>query len=315
MTEVFEQYEVASWKVGSKQGLLKFPVTSLSETGGNRIVPRNRPYRDGAKLDDVGSDATKWQVEAIFENSMMEREPDLDQSTPLYPDVLNSIIDSFHTHATGDLVLPTRGRIRARLESYTRVESNSERDFAKLTLTFCEDNEDNVDVQKFKQRTVNASARSLTSATEFDAQSEGAWSLSMADIREFGSELEAVANAPGKFRQEMAERIHIVSSTVLSVLRTSEKAARENGYDALMDPESSRVQRKLEETQDIVGRSRAQAGAGRPRLVPYKVEQSTDMFTIATQLGQNAMDLMDVNPRVDPSWIPAGTVIQVFESK
>lgn len=314
MAEVFEQYEVCSWKVGSKQGTLRFPVVTITETGSNRIVERNRPYRDGAKLDDVGSAATKWQVEAIFENSMMDGEPDLDQSTPLYPDVINALIESFRTHSTGDLVLPTRGKIRARAESYSRTESNSERDYAKITLTFCEDNEDNVDAQKFKQRQVNASARSLTSTTEFDAQSEGAWSMSLFDLKEFGSELEAFANLPGDTRRDLDTQVGIVTSTVASVLRTSVKAFRENGYDALQDPESSRTQRKLEETQDLAGRSRAQARAGRPRLVPYRVDQGTDIFTIATQLGQDSMDLMDVNPTIDPSWIPAGTVIRVFEA-
>lgn len=311
--EVFEQYEVCSWKVGNRQGILKFPVTSIQETGGNRIVERNRPYRDGAKLDDVGSNATKWQVEAIFENSLMTGEPDLDQSRPLYPTILNEIIDSFRIHGTGDLVLPTRGKVRARAESYTRTESETERDYAKLTLTFCEDNEDNVDAQKFQQRQVNASARKLTEQTEFDAQSEGGWSTSLADLREFGSELEAFANLPGSSRADLDSQVGIVSSTVASVLRTSENSARENGFDALQDPEGSRAQRKLEETNDVAGRSRAQPRAGRPRLVPYRVDAGTDLFTIAAQLGQSVIDLLDVNPSLDPNWIPPGTVIRIFE--
>ncbi len=318
MAEQFEQYEVCSWKVGSKQGQLKFPVTSITETGGNRIVERNRPYRDGAKLDDVGSNATKWTVEAIFENTLMDGEPDLDQSRKLYPTIVNEVIDSFRTHATGDLVLPTRGKLRVRAESYTRVESESERDYAKLSLCFVEDNEDNVDAQKFKQRQVNASSRSLTETTEFDAQSAGAWKTSLADLREFGSELEAFANFPGSTRAELDSQAAIVISTVDSVVRSSEKAHRENpdpinNPDSLLDPESSRLQRKLEEIRDLAGRSLAMPLAGRRRLVPFRLDASTDLFTVAAQLGQSAMDLMDVNPNVDPNFIQAGTVIRIFE--
>src|SRR5262245_15019791 len=109
MSETFEDYEVCSWKVGQRSGTLKFPVSSIQESGGNRIVERNRPYRNGAKLDDVGSNATKWTIEAVFENSIMEGEKGLDQNVLLYPNVLNAVLDSFRIHGTGDLVIPTRG--------------------------------------------------------------------------------------------------------------------------------------------------------------------------------------------------------------
>jgi hypothetical protein len=313
MAEVFEDYEVCSWKVGNQQGVLKFPVKSIQETGGNRIVERNRPYRDGAKLDDVGSNATKWTVEAIFENSLMDGESGLDKSRALYPTILNLVIDSFRIHGTGDLVLPTRGKVRARAESYTRVEADTERDFARLTLVFCEDNEDNVDAQKFQQLQVNASARRLTETTQFDAQSEGAWKTSMADLREFGAELEAFSNFPGSTRADLDTQVGIVQSTIESIFRTGEKDARENVHNAINDPEGSRLQRKLEETNDVAGRSRAQPRAGRRRMVPFRVESATDLFTVASQLGQSIIDLLDINPSVNPDWVEAGTVINIFE--
>lgn len=314
MAEVFEQYEVCSWKVGQRQGVLRFPVGSIQETGGNRIVERNRPYRDGAKLDDVGSNATRWTVEAIFENSIMENEPGLDQARVLYPTILNEVIDSFRIHGTGDLVLPTRGKVRARAESYTRLEAEAERDYCKLSLVFVEDNEDNVDAQKFEQRSVNASARKLTETTEFDAQSEGAWNTSLADLREFGSELEGLANFPGNTRNDLDSQAAIVVSTTNSVVRTSQNAAGQNdGYDPLGDPETSRTQRKLEETKDLAGRSRANPRNGRRRLVPFLVEAGTDLFTLAATLGQAATDLLDVNPALNPDFVPKGSVIRVFE--
>jgi prophage DNA circulation protein len=316
MAEVFEQYEVASWWVGSVK--VKFPVTSIQESGGNRIVERNRPYRDGAKLDDVGSNATRWTVEAIFENSINEPGVNGGNSTafgttPLYPEVLNQVIETFRTHATGDLGLPTRGTVRARAESYTRTESESERDCAKLSMVFVEDNEDNVDAQKFQQKTAQGSAKQLTESAVFDAQSEGAWNTSLADLREFGSELEGIANYPSSTRQDLDSQASIVVSTVNSVERTAQDGERKNGYDALTDPETSRTQRKLEETRDLAGRSRLNPRVGRRRLVPLLIDAGTDLFTLAANLGQDVADLLDVNPSLDPNFIPAGTVLRVFE--
>lgn len=313
MAETFEQYEVCSWSVGAKSGVLKFPVANIQEAGGNRIVERNRPYRDGAKLDDVGSNATKWTIEAIFENTLMDGEPGLDASTPLYPNVLNAVLDTFRIHGTGDLVLPTRGKVRARAESYTRTEAEDHRDYGKLTLVFTEDNEDNVDAQKFSQRTANGSARKLTETTEFDAQSEGKWNTSLADLREFGSELEAFANYPSTTRNDLDSQAAIVVETVNSLFRTADQAERDNSFDSLNDPECSRTQRKLEETRDLAGRSRLNPRNGRNRLVPFLVQGGVDLFTLAATLGQSVTDLLDVNPALDANYVPAGTVIRVFE--
>lgn len=311
--EVFTKYEVCSWKVGQRAGVLKFPVVSIQESGGNRIVERNRPYRNGAKLDDVGSNATKWTIEAVFENSLMDGEEGLDQNQALYPNVLNAVLESFRIHGTGDLVIPTRGKVRARAESYTRVENEASRDYAKLSLCFVEDNEDNVDAQKFSQRTANGSARRLTETTEFDAQSEGKWNTSLADLREFGSELEAFATFPSTTRNDLDNQAAIVGETVNSIFRTSEQAERDNGFDALLDPETSRSQRKLEETRDLAGRSRLNPRNGRNRLVPFLVERSTDLFTLAAQLGQSVTDLLDVNPALDATYVVSGTVVRIFE--
>jgi len=104
--EEFEQYSVASWTVNNRT--LAFPAKVINDNGGNRIVQRERPFRDGAKLDDTGSRATVWAFEVLFENSIEESGLEIN-AMPLYPDVINAIIESFKTHETGDLVVPTVG--------------------------------------------------------------------------------------------------------------------------------------------------------------------------------------------------------------
>lgn len=305
----FESYPVAAWSVGALP-ILYFPVLSINEDGGNRLVERERPYRDGAKLDDTGSKAKRWVIKAIFENSIEEN--GLDQQKLLYPDVLNEMIASFDTHETGDLVVPTRGAIRVRAESYTREETSAERDGACVTFTFVEDNEDNVGGSQFEQLKINASARRLAEQTEFSATSEGLWSTSLADVREFAADLEAIANFPGDTIADIDNQVGIVIGAANRVLRSHSKETREN-RNQLNDPECSLTQRKLEETKDIAGRARGEAYRGRPRPVTYYVPGDTDLFQIGAELRQDPADLIAINPAVDPLYVRRGSTIYVLE--
>jgi hypothetical protein len=61
-TAIFEQYPVASFAVRGDP--IYFAVESIEEDGGNRIVRRRRPYRDGAKLDDTGSNEKVFTLTA-----------------------------------------------------------------------------------------------------------------------------------------------------------------------------------------------------------------------------------------------------------
>lgn len=307
---VFEQYPVGTWKVGSLPAL-KFPVISIQETGGNRIVERERPYRDGAKLDDTGSKAKKWVLKVQFENSIVEE--GLDGTKLLYPDVLNELIASFDIHETGDLTVPTRGMVRARAESYSRDEVQDDRDGATVTFTFCEDNEDNVGNQQFEQLNIDASARRLSEQTVFSATSEGMWSTSLADVNEFASELEGFANFPGDTVADIDSQASIVIGATNRVGRAFSRETEENN-NLLNDPELSMTQRKLEETKDMAGRSRGEARQGRPRPVPFFVNGDTDLFTIASRLGQLPEDLISINPGVDPLFVPARSVVNVLEA-
>ena len=158
---VFEQYPSASWSVGTQVALV-FPVTEITEEGGNRIVLRERPYRDGAKVDDIGSKAKSWSLKAIFENTINEGL--IQNGQPLYPGVLNELIRSFDQHETGDLIVPTVGKVRARAQSYVRTERNDERDYATVEFKFVQDNEDAIDATSFTLPTVKSKDLNVPSA-------------------------------------------------------------------------------------------------------------------------------------------------------
>ena len=304
---LFEGMAVCSWKVDGGRSLA-FPIRNVVERGGNRLVKRKRPYRDGAKLDDTGSDDTEWSMDALFNNSI--EESGLDLKTPLYPTVLDELIASFRVHKTGTLTLPTRGDVRVRVASFVRTEVESARDSAILSLTFAEDNEDFINAQSFQPRSVNASMGRVVEAATFSAQSDGVWNGKLSDLRELGANLEAIANFPGNTVSDVDSQVNIVVGTTNSVLNaflredTSNKAL-------LADPKMHRTQRRLEETRDIASRARGNARNGRPSLTSFVVAGACTIFDIAAQTSQSAEDLIDVNPGL-PYIIPAGTRINIF---
>jgi prophage DNA circulation protein len=322
---IFEQLALARWEPdGNSELAIRFAVVSISEDGANRIVERERPYRDGAKLDDTGSKAKRWSVETCWENSLQPGtssvadagglgEPQLSNNPePLYPNMLNLMIASFEIHETGVLTLPTRGQIRCRAEKYSRTESAELRDAAMVSFEFVEDNEDNVNAAAFAKPSVNANARALAETTTFTAQSLGAWGGSLQDLNEFAAGLEGIANFPGDTLADVDQQAGIV---VGASNRVQQAFSQPNdGRDQLNDPESSVLQRKLEHQQDIAAEARANARRGRPNLVAIAFEGPRSIFQVANEFGQDVADLINVNPQIeDVLFIPAGVVVNIFD--
>ena len=117
MADEFEKFPVCTWTIRGRS--LSFPVLSVDETGQKRRVEHERPWRKGAKQDDLAAKATRWSIRAIFHNGVQE--DGIDQ--PLYPDALRVMYRLFDELETGDLVIPTVGLRRVRPDGYTRQES------------------------------------------------------------------------------------------------------------------------------------------------------------------------------------------------
>ncbi len=310
---IFPQYPPASWKVGTKSELV-FPVETISESGGNRIVARERPYRDGAKLDDVGSSPKCWSFSCTFNNSVQEGNS---SALPLYPNVLNELIRSFDEHETGDLVVPTVGKIRARAKTYRREETSEIRDTAKVTFEFEQDNEDKIDATAFALPTVRATVRTQAEAATFAAESDAAFDLTLADLNEFAAGLEAIANYPSDVLSDVDTQAGIVvaaTNRVLKAFTSKSNNPKEKARSMLSDPDGSVTQRKLVELQDTAWRARAELRSNSPPVVRQVFETTFTIFDIAARLGQDADKLMGLNAGLDPFFIPAGTVVRVFDA-
>lgn len=313
MAEVFPQYPPGSWKVGSKKEIV-FPIETISESGGNRIVARERPYRDGAKLDDVGSSPKCWRFDCTFNNTLKEGNS---EGLPLYPDVLNELIRSFDEHETGDLVVPTVGKVRARAKSYTRAESYEQRDSAKVTFEFEHDNEDKVDATAFNLPTVRATVVLQAAATTFSAESDASFDATLADLNEFAAGLEAIASFPSDVLGDLDTQAGIVAAAadrVAKAFTSKSNNPKEKARSMLSDPDGSVTQRKLLQLQDTAWRARAELRDNSPPVVRQVFETAFTIFDVAARLGQDASKLIELNPGLDPLFIPAGTVVRVFDA-
>jgi len=309
MPTIFEGYPPLSWSVRGQKYF--FPALSISETGANRIVERERPFRDGAKLDDTGSKAVRWVVEAIFENTVEETGLDNGEMA-LYPDVLNALVDSFKQHETGDLVLPTVGKRRARAEGYSRREQPEEQDAATVTFTFVEDNEDAVRADSFRQPTANANARRLSEVTTFDQESLDNGHFSISDLQESVSELEGLMNAPLDYAQDIESSSKRVGQLAVQVVQVFSNTGQ-RGRDTLLGSRGNRASRKMVREQDMAARAANESRRGRPVIVRFVALRDTSLFSVAAYLRQPYVDLLAVNPQLeDPSYIPRGSEVRVF---
>jgi hypothetical protein len=310
---VWEQFPIASWTV---QGSTKraFPVQSIDEYGGNRLVVRNRPYRPGAKLDDTGPMPKRWTVTVCFENSIEEVGLEENGETPLYPDVMNEILESFDLYhdEPGDLVLPTRGPVRARLETFRRVETQEDRDQATIVFTWIQDNEDNVDANSFQLPSVKANSRRIAEEVEEEMQEDAAWDTSLGDLKEFANNLEGLINAPFEFKQDFEQQAKIAMGAVDDVF-TALSDATVDGRGKLNDPETHVAQRELGTMKDMVGRETVESRKARPVIVSVVFREQQSLMSIAAIYGQDYNELMEINSTIaDPLNIPAGDVVKVF---
>lgn len=309
----FEQYPPAQFTVAGFT--LSFPVLRITESGGNRIVERERPYRDGAKLDDVGSTAKRWTLEALFENTILEKDQSaLNNGEALYPTVLNQLLVNFDIHETGDLVVPTIGTQRVRAESYVRTESADERDQATVTFVFVADNEDGVDFRSISAPTASANARRLANDNELDTQSVGAWDGSLQDLDTATRELEDLVNGPGEVAQDVDATALRIQGNARRAKNTFSEAGKP-GRDLFLDPQNSRGPRDLVKQQDMAAREANKSRRGRPQLLIVVFREPTDIFSVAAFVGQDPADLLAVNPDIDPFFIPALTGVKLFSTE
>jgi len=312
---IFTSYPTAEWSVGGVA--IKFPVQRLEERGGNRIVKHKRVYRDGARCDDMGSEPKGWTFTCAFFNSPDKQEPGLDLAQ--YPDNVNKLLATFDTHETGDLTIPTRGTVRARAESYTRVESNELRDACVCTLTWVADNEDDGSQAAFTAPSAAAVIGETAEEAVGAAADLGALSEDLTSLSEFASSLEALAAAPAEFVADMEAQAYAMESAVSRIETAFASAAGQVAAEVktlLTDPAASMAGRRLRKAADqAASLTTEKVGLSTNRVITRTWARTMSIFEVAIEVNQDAGALMGLNTSLpDMLSIAPGTPVRMYAS-
>ena len=314
--EIFAKYPTASWKPDTGKELF-FAVKSLQETFRNRIVRHKRIYRDGARLDDTGTDAIEWHLNCLFFNDTLQQEQGLDGETQ-YPDNANALCDSFTIHETGTLTTPTRGPRRCRAETYERSETSDVRDAAQINFTWVEDNEDDAKAAAFTAPSAKSVSVSIAAAAIEACAAAGVTSDNLGTFNEFMDALQELAESPGDYVSDLESKANAALGKIKQTEESFTTAASQASSDhqrMLSDPENSLALRMLRRAQDNSARMIVEViAATQPVIKQVTFTVARDIFDIAAQYDQDASALMKLNNQLaDLLFIAAGTPVKIFD--
>jgi len=288
--------------------------TNIAESFDNRIVERNRPYREAAKLDDTGRGSIVWTVTTEMFDATISQEPGVPANQ--FTEVEAKLFLSFQSHKTGYLSLPTRGIVRAKAKSWSRGDDIGERDCALLRLTWIEDNEDDVDFYAFDQFSARATVVTLAEETTKDLVKAGIADKDVFSLSKLAAKLESIAQKPGEYLQDL----EVAAAQLGSAADRIEQAYTVYGstpgsVDALLsDPGSAPVIRNLRNLKDTARKAYYQASSGQPPIKTVKYAREMSFATIATDTGNTTANVLKLNTKLlDPFSIPPNTPIKVYE--
>jgi prophage DNA circulation protein len=310
-----EQYDVASWQVGDQPKLF-FPVESITDNIGNRLIGHKRAYREGERFDDTGGEARSWQIEVCFNNTIVE--PGLSQNgRDLFPDVLRLMQRTFSTHECGNLVVPGIGSVRARAQKMTSVERIDEVDTARATLVFVEDNEEALDRTLIRPPTARATTRRLAEQTVFSQQSSGGWDGDLNGLVEFAAEVEALLLAPGRATSAVETQVRRNRRALERITAAQQQLAEDVGLETNR-PRGSSAERLALLLRDRQAQAAAERSQGAPRIRPFRIDvEETSIFEVASRFDQDAFELMELNDSriADPFTLRRGEVVLVYQTR
>jgi prophage DNA circulation protein len=305
-----------SWQAKGKADL-GFSVKEITETYSTGLVKRRRVFKHGAKLDDTGEDAIAWEIQVIFFNG--NRDPSAaDAPDAQYPDAVDAFTLSLRVHETGDLTLSTRGPVRARLQSYRRVDSHAFRNGCTLVLNFIQDSEDDIDTASFSAPYAGSVASSVAElAGEFNEEA-GTGASFMSSLKDLAAQLEGLAQAPADFVDSLEATANAIVGTCATVERSFADTRNKAGGEMaklLTDPTKSAALRSLRKLSDLARtavKDAAEAGAVSTRVITKSYRTELSIFDIATMELQSPAVLLSMNGGIaDVLAIPPGTPIKM----
>jgi hypothetical protein len=283
-----------------------FTVLQLSEHFSLRVARRARAYQRGAKLDQTGPNPREYEYDLIFHSDVTEPGADVDR----WPGAKERFLEMADAGETGTLNLPWKRGIRCKLvDAVATARSDEHRGGECVRAKFEEDNEDNLDRAAFQLVAVKSSLASRTEAAQFDMESEGMDLLALEDVTELAANVVGLLNAPADAAAALAFAGNRLRRAVETVANAFSSGAP--GRDGMNDPQGASARQKLLELRELGARA---VGEARPRATrTMSFPRARDIWSIATELQQNARELMTINEQIeDFANIPAGTPVRVF---
>ena len=308
--EKFEKLRRCTWTAKGKAPIV-IPIIRLVEDYENGLVKRRRPYRSGAKLDNLAREAMVWTIESIISDDLDEEGvPD-----DAYPAVADALCESALVEETGTLDLPTRGPVRAQIKSYKRSEDGETRDAAAFQVTFWEDNEDSQTAASFQAPQARSVAMSAADTCLEACIVEGVWSSDLSSLAEAAASLEAMANAPLSYANDLNAQAEAVVGHVARVqaaFADTAGAATSDASTLLLHPEAFHASLLLRRLGDIAVRAKTVPSGEREtrsRVFP----RDMSIFAISAELGQPVDDLLRLNTQIPNALlIPSGLAVRVY---
>jgi hypothetical protein len=283
-----------------------FTAVAISEHFSLRVAPRARPYQRGAKLDQTSHNPDEFDFDLIFHADVTEPGADFDR----WPGAKQSFLDAAHKGETGTLNLPWKRGIRCKVVDATATARSDEYRGGECVRTkFLADNEDDLDRAAFVAVSVKAALSPKVDAAQFDMESEGMDLGSIEDVTELAADVVGLLNAPADQAAALLHAGNRLRRAVLTV--TNAFSTNQPGRDQMNDPQGSSARLKLLELAELGARAVGEARPKATRTVSFT--RMRDIWSIATELGANARELMTINEQIeDFSAIPAGVPVRVF---
>lgn len=296
---------------------IAFAALVIGESGGNRIAERERMWRPGARIDGTGSKADRWQTTAVFFNDM--REPGV--SANPYPDELEKLKKLLKRSATqtGTLTLSTVGPKRCKAAEWHEERTFERRDYAALSITWIEDNEEALTESTFTAPNARSAAVALASDVVEGCAYLGVWSPDVAELEAIAAKLERLAlqadaqsNDLEQTARELGGSIGRIESSFLpssTSLQAGDVMIGETTQSLLSDPSAHKTLVSLRELAEMAAQAVALVpGRSRPRSITYAY--SISIIDVAIEQGVQLEKLVELNTSLpEPFMIPANTPI------
>lgn len=308
-TDTFELFGPARYTpAGGRTFHLR--ASTAADVFERRIIPRPRPYVDGAPLDDTGAMPDMFDLVFLF----AERDVIPNVSERIYPTYHAAFLREARVEGTGTLYFPGRGEKRVRLKRMASQQVPGERNCEAVTCNFLEDKEDErATAGSFTAPSSKLAAGATARQILDDAHALGMGGDLLEALEDLANFLESAANSPFDAAADIEQRANRAIAACKKVEKAFTKAPQAFetlAFAPLALSEAFATASGLKVLQDAAAAQRgALLGVASQRQRVFT--EPLSIFEIATRIGKNPDDLIRANPRADLFLVPPGVPVWV----